>query len=55
MFPIGPLADGAGLNFTVLSYENTFYMSMLSDFAAVPDPDRLIAHVQDEWAAFKRS
>jgi hypothetical protein len=41
-FPVGPLA-GAALNITLLSYQNDLNIGVVSDPAAVPDPDVLMA------------
>ena len=48
-YPIGPITDGVGLNFTLLSYRDKLAFSMLTEPGVVSDPDAL---VDDCIAAF---
>ncbi|MGI8684469.1 MAG: WS/DGAT/MGAT family O-acyltransferase [Acidimicrobiales bacterium] len=43
LFPMGPVADGVGLNITVLSYVGRMYFGLVADEAAVPALDGLAA------------
>lgn len=43
LFPMGPVADGVGLNVTVLSYVGRMYFGLVADEAAVPGLDGLAA------------
>jgi diacylglycerol O-acyltransferase len=49
MFPFGPLA-GAGVNVTLLSAIDDVHIGVNIDPAAVPDPDVLMACLQDSFA-----
>lgn len=44
-YPFGPLA-GAAINVTLLSYQDDLNIGVASDPAAVPDPDRLMAALE---------
>jgi WS/DGAT/MGAT family acyltransferase len=46
LYPIGPLADGARLNITLLSYLDTLGFSFVADRDMAPDLDALVADVQ---------
>jgi diacylglycerol O-acyltransferase len=47
LYPVGPLADGVGLNVTVLSYTGTLYVGILGCRGLVPEVDRLAYLVSD--------
>jgi diacylglycerol O-acyltransferase len=47
LYPVGPLADGVGLNITVLSYTGTLYVGILGCRGLVPEVDRLAHHLSD--------
>ena len=49
LYPLGPLADGSGLNITLLSYLDNLGFSFVADREMVPDLDDL---VDDVAAAF---
>ena len=49
IYPLGPLADGSGLNITLLSYLDTLGFGFVADREMVPDLDDL---VDDVAAAF---
>jgi len=44
LYPVGPLADGVGLNVTVLSYAGTLYVGVLGCRGLVPEVDH-VAHL----------
>lgn len=50
VYPIGPITDGVGLNFTLLSYRDKLTFTMLTEPEVVPDPEVLVA---DCIAAFE--
>jgi WS/DGAT/MGAT family acyltransferase len=41
LYPVGPLADGVGLNITVISYAGTLYLGVLGCRTLVPEVDHL--------------
>jgi len=45
MYPMGPIADGAGLNITVMSYMGTMYFGIMACPELVPDVWDLAAHL----------
>jgi hypothetical protein len=45
IYPLGPLADGAGLNVTLLSYLDTLGFGFVADREMVEDLDDLVADV----------
>ena len=45
IYPLGPLADGAGLNITLLSYLDTLGFGFVADREMVPDLDDLVDDV----------
>jgi diacylglycerol O-acyltransferase len=45
LYPLGPLADGSGLNITLLSYLDTLGFSFVADREMVPDLDDLVDDV----------
>jgi diacylglycerol O-acyltransferase len=47
LYPVGPLADGVGLNITVISYTGTLYVGILGCRDLVPEVDHLAHHVAD--------
>ncbi|HVC69661.1 MAG TPA: wax ester/triacylglycerol synthase family O-acyltransferase [Acidimicrobiales bacterium] len=47
LYPVGPLADGVGLNVTVLSYTATLYVGLLGCRELVPEVDHLAHLVSD--------
>jgi WS/DGAT/MGAT family acyltransferase len=47
LYPVGPLADGVGLNVTVISYAGTLYAGVLGCRALVPEVDHLAHLVAD--------
>ncbi len=47
LYPVGPLADGVGLNITVISYSGTLYVGVLGCRSLVPEVDHLAHHIAD--------
>jgi len=47
LYPVGPLADGVGLNITVISYTGTLYVGVLGCRRLVPEVDHLADHLSD--------
>lgn len=52
-YPLSAIADGQGLNMTVVSYEDSVFYGFLADRELVPDLDVLGRHAEDELAALK--
>ena len=49
LYPVGPLADGVGLNITVISYTGTLYVGILGCRVLVPEVDHLAHHLSDAF------
>jgi WS/DGAT/MGAT family acyltransferase len=49
LYPVGPLAEGVGLNITVFSYTGTMYVGLLGCRALIPEVDHLAHHVADSF------
>ncbi|HZU72437.1 MAG TPA: wax ester/triacylglycerol synthase family O-acyltransferase [Acidimicrobiales bacterium] len=47
MYPMGPIADGAGLNITVMSYMGTMYFGLVACREVVPDVDAIARHIDE--------
>jgi len=47
LYPVGPLADGVGLNITVISYTGTLYIGILGCRGLVPEVDHVAHHLSD--------
>lgn len=50
LYPVGPLAEGVGLNVTVISYAETLYLGLLGCRSLVPDLDQVVHHLTDAFA-----
>jgi WS/DGAT/MGAT family acyltransferase len=48
-YPVSIPADGAGLNFTGVSYNGVMWVSMVSCREMVPDPNFMLACMQEAW------
>ena len=48
LYPAGPVADGMGLNVTVLSYGGTVELGLLACRRLVPDLDEMATAMADE-------
>jgi len=49
LYPVGPLADGVGLNVTVISYTGTLYIGVLGCRVLVPEVDHVAHHLSDSF------
>lgn len=49
LYPVSIPADGAGLNFTGVSYNGVMWVSMVSCRSMVPDPGVLLGCMQQAW------
>lgn len=47
LYPVGPLADGVGLNITVISYAGTLYCGVIGCRVLVPEVDHVAHHLSD--------
>lgn len=47
-YPLSAIADGQGLNITVMSYEDGMHFGLIADRDLVPDLDRLAGYLVDE-------
>jgi diacylglycerol O-acyltransferase / wax synthase len=50
LYPVGPLADGVGLNITVISYAGTLYFGVLGCRTLVPEVDHLAHLLSDAFS-----
>lgn len=48
-YPVSIPADGAGLNFTGISYNGVMWVSMVSCRDMLPDPNFMLACMEDAW------
>ena len=48
-YPVSIPADGAGLNFTGVSYNGVMWVSMVSCRSMVPDPSVMLACMREAW------
>jgi diacylglycerol O-acyltransferase / wax synthase len=53
-YPMGPLADGQGLNMTVMSYLGVIYFGLVACPDCVPDVHRLAHYVNDAVEELKK-
>jgi diacylglycerol O-acyltransferase len=51
LYPMGPVAEGVGLNLTVMSYEDHLDVGLLAATALVPDAWEVLAHLGPAFAA----
>lgn len=54
-YPLSAVADGQGLNITVMSYEDGMHFGLVSCRELVPDLDRLAGYLLDELDDLKKS
>ena len=47
MYPMGPIADGVGLNITIFSYRDSIHFGLVACRETVPDVDRMTVYLQD--------
>lgn len=50
MYPVSIPADGAGLNFTGVSYNGVMWISMVSCRKMLPDPALMLASMNEAWS-----
>lgn len=50
MYPVSIPADGAGLNFTGVSYNGVMWISMVSCRKQLPDPSLMLASMNEAWS-----
>ncbi len=53
-YPLSAIADGQGLNITVMSYEDGMHFGLIADRELVPDLDRLAGYLVDELDELKK-
>ena len=49
-YPLSAIADGQGLNITVMSYDDGMHFGLIADRELVPDVDRMAGYLADELA-----
>jgi WS/DGAT/MGAT family acyltransferase len=54
-YPLSAIADGQGLNITVMSYEDGMHFGLIADRELVPDLDRLAGYLVDELDDLKKA
>ena len=54
-YPISAIAEGQGLNITVMSYGGQLHFGLIADRELVPDVDRLTAYLGDELEDLKKA
>ncbi len=47
LYPLGPIAEGIGLNVTVLSYVDTLHFGLFACRKLLPELDQLAVHIDD--------
>jgi diacylglycerol O-acyltransferase / wax synthase len=52
-YPLSAIADGQGLNITVMSYEKGMHFGLIADRKLVPDLDKMAGYLLDEIAALR--
>ncbi len=53
-YPLSAIADGQGLNITVMSYDGGLHFGLIADRQLVPDLDRIAGYLADELAELKK-
>ena len=54
-YPLSAIADGQGLNITVMSYESGMHFGLIADRELVPDLDRMADYLVDELADLRKA
>ena len=54
-YPLSAIADGQGLNVTVMSYEDGMHFGVIADRELVPDVDRIAGYLVDEIDELKKA
>jgi hypothetical protein len=50
-YPMSAIADGQGLNITVMSFESGMHFGLIADRELVPDVDRMAGYLVEELEA----
>jgi len=54
-YPLSAIADGQGLNITVMSFGGQLHFGLIADRDLVPDLDRMATYLADELAALSKA
>ena len=54
-YPLSAIADGQGLNITVMSYDDGMHFGLIADRELVPDVDRMAGYLADELDELKKA
>ncbi|GAC1611544.1 MAG: wax ester/triacylglycerol synthase family O-acyltransferase [Mycobacteriales bacterium] len=54
-YPLSAIADGQGLNITVMSYGGQLHFGLIADRELVPDLDKMARYLADELAELKKA
>jgi hypothetical protein len=54
IYPMGPIAEGVGLNITVMSYMGSMYFGLVAGREAVPEVDAITRHVVEALEELKK-
>ncbi|MCA1710305.1 MAG: wax ester/triacylglycerol synthase family O-acyltransferase [Actinobacteria bacterium] len=54
-YPLSAIADGQGLNITVMSYGGQLHFGLIADRQLVPDLDKMAGYLADELAELKKA
>jgi diacylglycerol O-acyltransferase / wax synthase len=54
-YPLSAIADGQGLNITVMSYEDGMHFGLIADRELVPDVDRMAGYLVDELEDLRKA
>jgi hypothetical protein len=55
MYPMGPIADGAALNITVMSYMGSVYFGLVADRDAVPQVQQIADNIDGALSELKKA
>ena len=54
-YPLSAIADGQGLNITVMSYDDGMHFGLIADRGLVPDVDRMAGYLADELEELQKA
>ena len=54
LYPLSIIADGSGLNVTVMSYRDSIYIGITADREQTPDVQSIVDGMRDDLAALVR-
>jgi WS/DGAT/MGAT family acyltransferase len=54
IYPMGPVAEGVGLNITVMSYMGSMYFGLVAGREAVPEVDAISRHIAEALEELKK-